>query len=79
MGEYWQEKSTLWWIRVVPVAVLAADLSILVVDDELGALVVTDPAARVYGVLLCAIVPTTAARAAPLDIPSTIGVGYYMM
>lgn len=60
-------------------AVLVLDFPVLAVDEELGALVLTDFAPSIYGILLFIEVATATVRPVFLDVPHSIGVWDYMM
>lgn len=71
--------SALGRIRIASVAVALADAAILVMDAQLGFLIVADLPTVVGRVLLRIEVPRGTLAAATLDIPSAIGVRHHMM
>ena len=58
------------------VAVAAGDAPVLVVNPELGALVLTGLPRRIYGFLFGVMVTGSALCAAAFDVPTIIAVGY---
>ena len=52
---------------------------IVAVDVELSALVLTDLAPGIDGILLLIEMATATSHAVLLDVPTTVGVGHYMM
>lgn len=79
MGIELARASALRRIRIVPVAVLVLDLSILAVDVELGALVLADLPPGIDGILLLVKVAAATGCAVFLDVPAAIGIWDYMM
>lgn len=69
----------LWRIRIVPVAVRAGDLPVLVMDLELRSLVAADLAGRVDGVLLLVEVTAGSLGTTALDVPTALRIGHDMM
>ena len=61
------------------VAVTARDAPVLIVNSELGALVLTDLPRRNYSFLFRVMVTGSALCAAAFDVPATFAVGYDVM
>jgi len=70
---------SLRWIRIVSVTVLVLDLPVLVVDVELGALVLADLTPGIDCILLPVEVAAATGRAVFLDVPTAVSVGHNMM